>query len=176
MLTLKNHTGEKLLNTFYSSFFHAILFSLLLLTVYSCSDTVTPAGPEANTISGNITFVDSNFITSGGYYDIGVFPNPSNPPAYWFGPPSANDTLIYSRIGNVFQANYKLRGVSNGNYVVAVGFRKNTGGQSPIMGVYGCDTAHTTCFLNPPRVSITENQGKENINFLSWGDTTKKVY
>ncbi|MDQ3193865.1 MAG: hypothetical protein M3P82_02570 [Bacteroidota bacterium] len=166
---------------FSPTMFKTMCIALLLFTAYSCKeDTVTPSGPEANTISGTVTFTDTNFITSGGYYDIGIFPNPSTPPAYWFGPPSANDTLIYTRSGNVYKASYVLRGVSNGDYVVAVGFRKHSGGQSPIMGVYGCDTARfingSTCFLNPQRISITNNAGRENVNFLSWADTTKKVF
>lgn len=147
---------------------------IFLFTISGCSDD-NPVGPEANTITGTITFVDSNFVTSGGYYDIGIFPNPSVPPIYWFGPPSANDTLVYSKVGNVYKASYTLRGVNDGNYVIAVGFRKNTGGQSPILGVYSCDTAHTTCFLNPQRISVTNNQGVQNVDFLSWADTTKKV-
>lgn len=156
--------------------------AIFIVGLSGCSDdenTVNTVLPEANSISGTITFVDTNFITAGGYYDIGVFPNPSVPPAYWFGPPSANDTLVYTRVGATYKATYKLRGVNNGSYVVAVGFRKNTGGQSPIMGVYGCDTLraqYSNCFLDPQRITISNNLGVENVNFLSWADTTMKIY
>jgi len=163
-----------------------LVFIAIFTTVFAvngCSNKdnpVTPTGPENNSISGEIIFVDTNFITTGGKYDIGAFPNPSVPPTFWFGPPSAFDTLTIIKEAGVFKAKYKLRGVQNGNYVIAVGFRKDTGGQSPIMGVLGCDTARarfgSTCFLNPTRVLIDNNVGVEGINFLSWADTTNKVY
>jgi hypothetical protein len=170
-------------NTFYLKISKILAAVFIMFSIYSCSDDdttpIVPIGPAANTISGTITFVDTNFITSGGFYDIGVFPNPSNPPTYWFGPPSSNDTLRYVKVGNVYQAPYVLKGVSNGSYVVAVGFRKTSGGQSPILGVYGCDTIraqYSTCFLNPQRITISNDQGVEGVNFKSWADTTNKVF
>lgn len=175
----------KIKNSLRLSIIQALFVSVLMIGVYSCSNddttvTPTPTGPEANSISGTITFTDTNFVTSGGFYDIGVFANPSTPPTYWFGPPTTNDTLHYSKVGNVYKGTYKLKGVPNGSYVVALGFRKTSGGQSPIMGVYGCDTARfvngSACFLDPQRATITDNAGLENINFLAWADTTKKVY
>ncbi|MCB0723037.1 MAG: hypothetical protein KDC42_12130 [Ignavibacteriae bacterium] len=162
--------------------FSVVLFILaIVFSVYSCDEgdtiIITPAN---NTISGKITFVDTNRITSGGYYDIGVFPNPSNPPTYWFGPPTVNDTLELIFVNGKYEAFYSLSGVPDGDYVVAVGFRKDTGGQSPIMGVYGCDTARavwgSTCFLDPQRISIVNNAGVTDVNFLSWADTTNKIY
>ena len=157
-----------------------ILFAFLfIVSIYSCSesqDVVTNPTPQSNTVSGTVTFADTNFITSGGVYDIGVFPNPSNPPTYWFGPPTAFDTLVITNNNGLYQANYTISSVPDGDYVVAVGFRKDSGGQSPVMGVYGCDTAHTSCFLNPQRVSIVNNAGVDGINILSWADTTNKIF
>ncbi|HCA42693.1 MAG TPA: hypothetical protein DEP28_05510 [Bacteroidetes bacterium] len=160
-----------------------IMMFFTIISINGCSNKdnpVTPVGPENNTISGEITFVDTNFITTGGKYNISAFPNPSVPPTYWFGPPTSFDTLVIFKESGVYKARYTLKSVSNGSYVVAVGFRKDTGGQSPIMGVYGCDTARSSngsmCFLNPTRVNITDNAGVTGINFLSWADTTKKVY
>ncbi len=160
----------------YSVMLQSVCVIFLMFSINSCSnDTVTPAGPDANTVSGTITFADTNILRTGGFYDIGVFPNPSTPPAYWFGPPSSNDTLRYTKTGNLYTATFKLKGVSNGSYVVAVGFRTDTQ-RDLIMGVYGCDTSHSTCFFDPQRISVTNNQGVENVNFISWADTTKKVF
>ena len=167
--------------TFFQNLSAICVVVLLVFTIYSCDSTTVTPSPEANTISGTVTFTDTNFITSGGVYDIGAFPNPSIPPTFWFGPPTAYDTLIITNNNGVYKANYTLTGVPDGNYVIAVGFRKDTGGQSPIMGVYGCDTARaiydtTACFLNPQRVTISNNAGVTGVNFLSWADTTNKVY
>lgn len=162
--------------SFYKNLSKILFIAVLVFSIYSCDSTTVTPTTEANTISGTITFADTNFITSGGVYDIGAFSNPSTPPTYWFGPPTAYDTLVITNNNGVYSANYKLTGVPDGNFVIAVGFRKDTGGQSPIMGVYGCDTAHTSCFLDPQRVTITNNAGVSGINFISWADTANKVY
>jgi len=152
--------------------------------LYSCSDDETTpvqaTGPEANTINGTVSFVDTNFVLSGGSYLISAYPSSGWPP---MGGPTAYDTIKITRTNNILNKSYsyKLRDVSSGDYVISVGFRKATGGQSPIMSVYGCDTAraqYSTCFLNPPlKATIgSQNQGTEGINLLSWSDTTKKVY
>ncbi|MEO6695737.1 MAG: hypothetical protein ABIY50_12295 [Ignavibacteria bacterium] len=172
-------------NKFQSSFFPAIIMSVLLFTVYSCSDDkiITPTGPEIKTINGTVNFVDTNFILSGGTYLISAYPSAGWPP---MGGPASFDTIRVSRTNNILNKsyNYKLKDLNPGDYVVSVGFRKITGGQSPIMSVYGCDTARflngagSSCFLSPPlKATIgAENQGTEGINMLSWSDTTKKVY
>jgi len=161
----------------------SICFAALLFTVYSCKDEdspIVPVGPEAKSINGTIRFVDTNFILTGGTYLISAYPAAGWPPT---GGPTAFDTIKISRTNNVLNLNYnyKLIDLNPGSYVVSVGFRKNTGGQSPIMSVYGCDTArarYSLCFLNPTlKATIgAENQGVENINMISWSDTTKKVY
>ena len=164
-------------NLFSNNLSKVLLVFAVVFGLSSCDegDTIIIT-PENNTISGKVTFVESNFITSGGIYDIGVFPNPSNPPTYWFGPPTAFDTLVIVNNNGTFEAFYRLTGVPDGDYVVAVGFRKDSGGQSPVMGVYGCDTAHTNCFLDPQRISIVNNAGVTDVNFLSWADTTNKIF
>jgi len=177
--------GEKLRNKFYSPFFQAILFSLLLFTVYSCSEDsiILPLGPEARSINGTVNFVDTNFILSGGSYLISAYPSSGWPP---MGGPTAFDTIKINRTGNILNKNYtyKLKDLNPGDYVVSVGFRKVVGGQSPIMSVYGCDTARflngagSSCFLSPPlKASIgAQNQGTDGINMLSWSDTAKKIF
>lgn|GEM_PF-845659 len=164
------------------------LFAILLMvSVYSCSEdtVVTPpvTGPDAKSVNGTIKFVDTNFILSGGTYLISAYPSTGWPP---MAGPTAFDTVKITRSNNVLNLsyNYKLVDLNPGSYVVSVGFRKATGGQSPIMSVYGCDTARflngagSSCFLNPPLKAIigTNNEGTVGINMISWSDTTKKVY
>lgn len=156
--------------------------ALIAVSIYSCSeddDPVTPVGPDAKSINGTVTFVDANFVSGGGVYLISAYPASGWPPT---GGPAAYDTINVT--GSTTSYAYKLVDLNPGSYVVSVGYRKITGGQSPIMSVYGCDTARflngagSTCFLNPPlKATIgTNNEGTEGINMLSWADTTKKVY
>jgi hypothetical protein len=151
--------------------FSKILFVLVLVfTIYSCdSATVTPS-PEANSISGTVTFADTNFTFTGGYYDVAAFS--SWPPT---GAPTGNDSVVITQNGNVYTASYKVQGLSDGTYYIAMGWRPITGGQSPVMGLYGCDTSHNFSCL-PTGVSITSNAGVENINFICWADTSKKLF
>lgn len=163
-----------------TAFLRLLVVSLLVASVYSCSDDdetpLTPVGPDAKSINGTVTFVDNNF-TTGGVFLISAYPTSGWPPT---GGPAAYDTLNVT--SSTLSYNYKLVDLNPGDYVVSVGFRKITGGQSPIMSVYGCDTARfasgSTCFLNPPQKATigSNNEGVENINMLSWADTTKKVY
>lgn len=126
-------------------------------------------------IKGRITFVDTNFIRSGGIYLISAYPRGGWPP---MGGPISYDTVRVS--GNTLEYCYDLGGFPalDTTYVLSIGFRKSTGGQSPIMSVYGCDTSHSTsCWLvNPPTVRISPTSGARYVNMISWSDTTKKVY
>ncbi|MBP9193005.1 MAG: hypothetical protein KBF96_10680 [Ignavibacteria bacterium] len=163
-----------------------LAIALLVVTVYSCSDDDNPiiiSGPVANTVNGVVSFVDTNFILSGGTYLISAYPSTGWPP---MGGPTSYDTINIVRTNNVLNTsyNYQLKDLPAGDYVVSVGFRKATGGQSPVMSVYGCDTLRTiypagiTCFLNPPlKATIgANNEAAEGIDMLSWADTTYKVY
>lgn len=167
--------------------FEVIAIALLIVTIYSCSDDdtnpVVITGPDANTVNGVVNFVDTNFILTGGTYLISAYPSTAWPP---MSGPSSYDTIQITRTNNVLNLsyNYKLKDLNPGEYVVSVGFRKSTGGQSPIMSIYGCDTNRAiypsglACLFNPSlKATIgSNNQGTEGINMLSWADTTNKIY
>ncbi|MCB0727571.1 MAG: hypothetical protein KDD00_08905 [Ignavibacteriae bacterium] len=166
--------------------FEVLAIALLFVTIYSCSDDDNPvviSGPVANTINGVVTFVDTNFVLSGGTYLISAYPSSGWPPSAG---PTAYDTINIVRTNNVLNTsyNYQLKDLNPGQYVVSVGFRKNTGGQSPIMSIYGCDTlraidsAGVACLFNPSlKATIgTNNEAAVGIDMLSWADTTKKIY
>ncbi len=174
------------LKTIGFNLFQISITLLLMLSAYNCSDDNTPitiVGPDAKSINGKVTFVDTNFILSGGTYLISAYEETSWPPA---GPPNAYDTIKITRTNNILNLdyNYKLVDLNPGSYVVAVGFRKATGGQSPIMSIYGCDTlraiypAGSACLLDPSKKAMigSNNQGTAGIDMLSWSDTTNKIY
>lgn len=163
---------------FIANFVFVILALSVLSIAYSCKSddtTVTPSGPDNNSINGTLTFVDTGFVSTGGTYLIAAYS--SWPP---MAGPSSYDTVRISRnaTGRWNQTySYKLSSVANGSYALSVGFRKATGGQSPIMGVYGCDTTHNMCVVTTTsRATITNNAGVTGIDFMCWADTTKKLY
>jgi len=133
-----------------------------------------------NSISGTITFVDTNFLPLPDRYKVAAFPsNGKWPPIGYL--PAGDDSLIIERIGNVYRANYTIRNLLNGTYYItslAISDAPLTNVYS-YLGIYGCDTVHipfSSCPLSPSGVTITNNFGVENINFLSWADTTKKIF
>jgi hypothetical protein len=150
------------------------LFATILISKCG-SDSVTSPGAtyDAKSINGTVTFADNHFVTSGGTYLISAYPKTGWPPAAG---PTAYDTIHVT--SGTLGYNYKLVGLDDGSYVISVGFRKVTGGQSPIMGIYGCDTLHSIqCVITPTlNATITGGAGVGGINFLCWADTSKKLY
>lgn len=158
---------------------HSLFFIFTVIIsvfIYSCGEdsVTTPNNPtfEANSINGTVTFVETNFATNGSYL-ISAYPKSGWPP---MGGPAAYDTIPV--VSGQTSYNYKLVGLNDGAYVVSVGFRRFTPGQSPIMGIYGCDTLRSfPCLLSPSDSAvISGNSGVGNINFLSWADTTNKIF
>jgi hypothetical protein len=134
----------------------------------------TMDGPEPNSISGTIIFVDTNFLQPPGFYKVGAFDN--WPP---FTPPVMFDSLNIVQVGGVYKADYMINRVSTGIYYVAVYPETEIIFYVSVLGIYGCDTVHqnySSCPQSPPVVDIISNWGVENINFLSWADTTQKIF
>jgi hypothetical protein len=162
-----------------------VLCAVALITIaYSCKSddtTVTPSGPDANTINGTVTFTDTNFAPSNGTYIISAYASTAWPP---MSGPASYDTLKVTRgTGGQWNAaySYKLKGLSNGTYVVSVGYKRNympVSAPSFVMGIYGCDTSHSmSCLGNPTlKATIANDAGTTGIDFKSVADTTKKIY
>lgn len=133
----------------------------------------TMDGPPPNSISGIITFADTNFLPPPFYYKVGAF-------ADW--PPLAAynyDSLSIMLVGNTYQARYRIPMLPSGQYRIAVFPEIGSLSGFSILGIYGCDTVHvefSNCPLDPTTVSIINNWGVEGINFLSWADTTKSIF
>ena len=131
-------------------------------------------GPTPNSISGRITFVDSNFIPLPLYYSFSVFT--AWPPTLGY---TKEDSLQIHKIGDVYVADYSVNRLYNGNYYLAVTV-SGIGTIIPyVEGIYGCDTVHpqfSNCPNSPSTVQIVNNNGLININFLSWADTGKRIF
>jgi hypothetical protein len=133
----------------------------------------TMNGPEPSTIKGTVTFVDTNFLPLPSYYRVGAFD--SWPPTA----PVLDDSLVIVQSGNHYTANYRIGRLDNGSYFIAVFPVLLTTLEFKILGIYGCDTVHVTysnCPYSPTTVNIINGWGSENINFLSWADTTQKIF
>jgi hypothetical protein len=140
-------------------------------TVFNFS---TASGPVPNSLSGTITFVDSNFAMPSTVYYIALYT--SWPPV---GAPSTGDTLGILNINGNYQAAYRIKHLDNGTYYPVTIAERGLFITPPILGIYGCDTVHlqySNCPSNPTGVTISNNFGHQNINFLSWADTTKRIY
>lgn len=163
--------------------FVVVLISMLTIA-YSCSDdTVTPVTSfDKLSINGRLTFPDTNGYykfqdTTKGYYNISAF-------SQWppMGPASANSKLVLKMESGKLVADYKLIVPSNGNYTVTSAYIKLPYlpfGSVFGLGKYKSDTSHVPGVIydtTNARVNISNDAGVGNINFLSWADTTKKIY
>jgi hypothetical protein len=155
---------------------HSILFALIAVIavfIYSCGeDTVTPINnvPPVGTLSGTITFYDTNRVyDDSNYYDLSAYS--SWPPA---GPPSASSIINLSKTNNVYTGTYQLTGLpdSGSFYVVAAWIKFPYGpGSVYVSGMYNCDTNVVCMFTNPTPAILPGNQGLNNINFNADLDT-----
>jgi hypothetical protein len=79
-------------------------------------------------------------------------------------------------------ADYKMIVPANGVYAVTSAYIKLPYSQGSVygMGKYLSDTSHNPGAIydttSSSKVTISGNQGVGNINFLSWIDTTNKIY
>ena len=164
--------------------FVVVLVSLLTIA-YSCSDntvTTMTTSYDQLSINGRITFIDSVGYykfkdTIKGYYNISAFAQ--WPPA---GPASANSKLVLKMEGGKMVADYKLIVPANGFFTVTSAYIKLPylpSGSVFGLGKYKSDTSHVPSVIydtTNARVNISGNQGVGNINFLSWIDTTSRIY
>jgi hypothetical protein len=158
---------------------HLMVFTFVALVgilINSCGDdtVVTPTTVPAGTMKGTITFVDTNRVyDDSSYYDVSVYP--TWPPA---GPPSGSDIVTLTKTGDVYTGTYEITGLSAGAYVTTCAYIKVPYGPGSVylLGMRGCDTNHSpVCWGNPTRDTLSSTVGLENLNFLSWIDTTKKI-
>ena len=159
-----------------------VIALVVITSIYSCNNdnSTSIEDIDKNTISGTITFVDTNFLTdtTQGYYSVGAF-------ATW--PPTGNASSSLKlkpakQSDNTYKAEYKFTSMPSGSYVITSAYIKLpyiVGSSVLGLGTYGCDTSHYTgCIYNPTikKAIIKNDFGVENINFKSWADTSKHIY
>ncbi|MGV8017134.1 MAG: hypothetical protein AB2L26_02950 [Ignavibacteria bacterium] len=162
------------------------MFVIAMLTAaYSCSNNDNPVNNttawDNNSINGRITFTDSAGYykfrdTTAGYYDISAFA--TWPPT---GNASANSKMTLKMENGKMVADYKLTVSANGFYTITTSYIKlpYMPGSVYGLGKYGSDTSHSPARIfdtTNARVQIQNNAGVGDINFISWLDTTNKIY
>lgn len=159
----------------------AIFLFIALVAVFfnSCGDDTTttpnPTNPPAGTISGKVTFIDTNLVTGSGYYYIAAYA--TWPPT---GNPTGGDTLIPVSSSGSYTASYTISGLpETGDYVVTSAWLKVPyvpGAGIYGLGFYGCEPPSPSCVGNPTKVTLSAGVGQQNINFNSKLDTTNALY
>ncbi len=139
----------------------------------------TIEGVTPSSISGTIRFADSNFVQPPNIYKVGIYNTSNWPPVIQF--PLRSDSLIIQRVNNEYIANYRMINVPNGNYHVTVMiYRRLIYNDIIHKSVYGCDTSRvlfSNCpLLKPGIVTINNGAGVNNINMLSWADSSKSIF
>lgn len=137
-------------------------------------------GPIPFAINGRITFADSIFLPSFEvlFYSVAAYEDGNWPPSDT--PPLAFDSLVIQNSNNTYFADYTLRNLPDNSYQIAVILKHRYFSQTPIvLGVMGCDTSRTMfsgCAFTPAGNIISGGNGLENINILSWADSSKGIF
>lgn len=150
-----------------------VLFIALITTIliYNCgSDTVTntPNTPAIGTLSGTITFTDTNKVDTNGYYDVSVYT--SWPPA---AQPPGSDTIKFTRTNGVYTGTFTIKGLESGRpyWTVAayIHLPYISGSSVYVLGLRGCDN-NEACYMGPGAKSDTlpSNQGLAGVDFKAF--------
>lgn len=132
----------------------------------------TIPGLRPNSANGRITFANNQFIPGGNYYVKAYSDWPPLNSAY------SSDTLAIIQSGNIYYADYQVKSLPNGTYHLGTVYMTAGNSAEYYLGLYGCDTnrvQYSNCPNNPSTVQIQGNNGIENINFMSWADTSYQV-
>ena len=138
----------------------------------SC-DSLQDLNPPGDNMSGIITYVDSNLITSTGYYAVSIFSADSTNPFHRV--PLRSDSLVLTRLGNAYETIYDMNGISEGRYYVAstwVRYPRIPNEIPKVLGTYGCDTS-ITC-TNYIVIHYPNFEGASR-DILSWTDTLRSL-
>lgn len=154
-----------------------LLILLLTVFIYSCQET-NPLLPDAFTLNGKVTFVDSNFtLGGGGQYIVYAWPKD-----LWYplgGNPVSSQVIDIVKQNNQFvlQYQYKLTQVPSGSYVATLMYTdQNTFFR--ILGVYSCvvPPTDTMCYQSPSKyATIITTEGLLDIDITAYGDTSKAL-
>jgi hypothetical protein len=151
---------------------YIILLLALLLTGCEAPQDLNRPGDK---MDGYVFYVDTLFITAGGYYSISLYSADSSSPFQRV--PVRTDSLnnIYLH-GYNYESQYSMDGIQPGRYYVASTWSRypKIPNEIPkVLGTYGCDTSYTCS--SHKIVAYPNTQGNFR-SIWSWTDTTKAIY
>ncbi len=151
-----------------------ILAVTVFIFIFGCYEGIKPV-PDAYTLNGRITFVDSNFTEQNGQYIVYAWRE-----SIWFplaGNPTSEQVIDIRKVNNkyVLSYDYRLAEVSSGTYVVSVQYVDSN--VRKVMGIYGCNIPiDTACFQTPTKyATIVTTEGLLNIDISSHADTSQSA-
>jgi hypothetical protein len=147
---------------------YILILGFGFLLAEGCSDNTT-IPVQGNSISGHVTFADTHFVSSGGQYEIALYPNEYPP---FFSLPVKTETLVMEQV-NV--SRYTIYWDGDRKFFLGVVWKGDSTNPNPpvIIGVYGCDTSHI-CY--PTKMAYFPNVPVRTYDILSWADTSKRIY
>ena len=152
-----------------------IIILLLTVFIYSCQET-NPVIPDAYTINGKLTFIDSNFTLGGaGQYIVYAWPKSLWNPLG--GNPASSQVVDIVKQNNkyVLQYQYRMSQVPSGSYVATLMYSDGAT-FFKILGVYSCTIPpiDTMCYQSPAKyATIITTEGILNIDITAYGDTSQ---
>jgi hypothetical protein len=145
------------------------LFMLFVVLTQSCGDN--PANAPGDHISGTITFVNTNFLTTGHYF-ISLFTYQSN--AFCNNPVKSDTIQVNSSTQSYY---YNMTNVLSGQYYVGVNFvpESNPPVSPWVLGTYGCDTTNASSCTNYTAVEFPSYSGSGAVNFFSQSHYNNRI-
>ena len=146
---------------------YALIICLSAFILQACSNT-SPTQSGGSYITGNITFVDTNFTIGGGQYTVALFKHE------WplFSTKPVKTEVL--QMVNKQLATYKISWDGDARFYVAVAWvsYNDTTYVPPVLGTYGCDTTH---FCDKNKLVYFPNYSG-SYNFMSWADTSMRMF
>ena len=149
---------------FFKIFPSLILFAFIF--IISCGEDSGINAAESD-VSGTVTFVNTTFYTSGGYYAISIYT--SVPTGAGANPIRSDSLKVLSGTSSYF---YSVKGLAAGSYYAAVTWTRS-GTNLPVLGTFGCDTSRTCS--SHTRFDYPNAAGTGSTNIISWTDTTRRL-
>lgn len=161
---MKQIKNKKSLYTFLGIL--AVISSVIFFP--SCSMDDTSLQPEGNYVSGYAIFMDTNFMHSGGYYAVALYPANTSlfniQPSYIKEVDMSKGAPYYFRISCSEQANFNM---------AIVWVNSQSPGSIPaVLGTLGCDTS-TTCHEHT--VVPFPNFSGNDYNIRCWADPAHRL-
>jgi len=130
----------------------------LFFFISSCGDESVNAPQDF--VSGTITYIDTLFNFSGGYYAVSIFGDNANPFSHQ---PVRSDSVAVNTTSKT--SYYRVEGLAAGSYFIGCTWVNRSNGVVTILGSYGCNE-NPMC-SNPTKIILPNYAGTGQLDFRS---------